>query len=232
VLEALGAAGVAPEVVAKVLAPFPVAGPASYSDDWAAPRLVPAFHLHAGTDVFAPRHTPVVASDDGTVSRLGHSAIGGISLRLTTAGGTYYYYAHLDAYAPGLVEGAAVTQGQVLGFVGTTGNAEGTSPHLHYEIHPQGGEAVPPVPYLDRWLAEALATARAMAAAPPGAPTLLGAHSATRAPLVAQRAATRTLVAPEAPAGGWEPVVVALAAAPLWWWGARRRRRERRRLLA
>jgi murein DD-endopeptidase MepM/ murein hydrolase activator NlpD len=167
ILDVLRSLEAPPALVAKVLAPFPVAGPASYSDDWGAPRHGPPIHSHQGTDIFAERGTPVIASADGTVSRLTTTgALGGTSLRLTAAGGTYFYYAHLDGFAAGLANGDRVAKGAVLGFVGNTGNARTTPPHLHYEVHPAGGAAVPPVPYLDRWLDEAAAAVGAISAAP------------------------------------------------------------------
>ena len=168
-----------PQLVARLLAPFPVAGKARYSDDWHAHRSVPTAHLHEGTDIFAAKGTPVIASADGVVGRMvRNSAVGGTSLRLTTADGTFYYYAHLDRFAPKLTEGKRVQKGDVLGFVGTTGNASSTAPHLHFEIHPAGGEAVSPVPYLDRWLGEALQAARSVAGAPVSQSALRHAASA------------------------------------------------------
>jgi murein DD-endopeptidase MepM/ murein hydrolase activator NlpD len=157
---------VAPQLVARVLAPFPVAGPAHYTDDWGAPRHGPPAHAHQGTDIFAARGTPVIAALDGTVDRMSTtSRLGGTSLRVTLESGTFFYYAHLDGFAPGMTEGRRVRAGDVVGFVGNTGNAAGTPPHLHFEIHPRGGRAVSPVPYLDRWVAEATATARAITGA-------------------------------------------------------------------
>jgi murein DD-endopeptidase MepM/ murein hydrolase activator NlpD len=155
-----------PATVARIMAPFPVAGAANYSDDWGAPRATPTPHSHQGVDVFAARGTPVIAAASGTVTRSSSTGAGGNSVRLTAQDGTYYYYAHLERFAPAASNGGKVAPGDVLGFVGTTGNAEGGLPHLHFEIHPDGGAAVPPVPYLDRWLKEATDTARAVADAP------------------------------------------------------------------
>jgi murein DD-endopeptidase MepM/ murein hydrolase activator NlpD len=157
ILQTLGAE-VSPSLAARVLAPFPVAGPASFSDDWHAVRTAPSFHLHEGVDIFAARGTPVVAAAAGVVRRIvPDSAVGGRSLQVVTADGTYFYYAHLNSFARFLFEGTPVAVGDVLGAVGTSGNAEGTPPHLHFEIHPVGGPAVPPVPYLDGWLEQARA---------------------------------------------------------------------------
>jgi murein DD-endopeptidase MepM/ murein hydrolase activator NlpD len=163
VVDLLQGAGVESAVIARVLAPFPVLGVAHYSDDWGAPRLVPTFHSHQGVDVFAARGTPVISSSAGVVTEMQTgTAIGGNTVYVTAADGTYFYYAHLEAHAPGLAKGQEVDAGDVLGFVGTSGNAEGTSPHLHYEIHPQGGGPVPPVPYLDSWLKDAIDEAQAL----------------------------------------------------------------------
>lgn len=167
VLELLRGRGATPQLVARVLAPFPIGGPAHYSDDWGVFRHGPPPHSHQGTDIFAERGTPVLASGDGVLSRVTTTGrLGGTSLRLTTANGSFFYYAHLDRFAVGIANGHRVKTGDVLGFVGNTGNAVGTPPHVHYEIHPRGGAAMPPVPYLDRWLDEARTAARAIVGSP------------------------------------------------------------------
>nr|AUN35536.1 M23/M37 family peptidase [uncultured bacterium] len=82
----------------------------------------------------------MVAVEDGQVAKLLRNPIGGITLYLIDSDGTrIYYYAHLQAYAPGIVEGAEVRRGDVVGFVGSTGNAPERSPHLHFAIHELGG---------------------------------------------------------------------------------------------
>jgi murein DD-endopeptidase MepM/ murein hydrolase activator NlpD len=154
IVAALGTEGGSAKSLATALAPFPVAGPANYSDDFGAPRS--DGRSHAGTDIFAARGTPVIASDDGVVTAVGHQTpLGGNSVGLTGVHGTYYYYAHLDFFASGISPGQRVEKGSVLGYVGNTGNALTTPSHLHYEIHPDGGPPVNPVPFLDRWLAQA-----------------------------------------------------------------------------
>jgi murein DD-endopeptidase MepM/ murein hydrolase activator NlpD len=86
-------------------------------------------------DILAPRHTPVVAVEAGTIARLFSSARGGLTIYQFDPASTYvYYYAHLERYAPGLKEGAAVQPGKVIGFVGTSGNAPPDTPHLHFAI--------------------------------------------------------------------------------------------------
>ncbi|WP_217913394.1 peptidoglycan DD-metalloendopeptidase family protein [Miltoncostaea marina] len=128
---------------------FPVAGESSYIDDYAAPRAGTGWHH--GNDIFAATGTPVVAVADGTLSRVGVNTLGGNRLWLTDDAGNAFYYAHLSAYAPAAVEGARVTAGQVIGFVGNTGQAITTPPHLHFEIHPAAGDSVNPYPFLLAW---------------------------------------------------------------------------------
>ena len=90
---------------------------------------------HGALDIMAPRGTPVVAVEDGRVAKLLRNPIGGITLyELDRDERRIYYYAHLDAYASGIVEGAAVRRGDILGFVGSTGNAPEHAPHLHFAI--------------------------------------------------------------------------------------------------
>jgi murein DD-endopeptidase MepM/ murein hydrolase activator NlpD len=90
---------------------------------------------HHAVDILAPRHSPVVAVDDGTVARLLRSSAGGISVYQFDPSERYcYLYAHLEAYAGGLAEEQEVKRGQVLGYVGTTGNAPRNTPHLHFAI--------------------------------------------------------------------------------------------------
>jgi len=98
-------------------------------------------HVHEAVDILAPRGTRVLAVDDGRVEMLFTSSRGGITVyQLDPTGSWCYYYAHLDAYAPGLVEGAALRKGALLGFVGTTGNAPEDTPHLHFAIFKLGPE--------------------------------------------------------------------------------------------
>ncbi|HTI32493.1 MAG TPA: M23 family metallopeptidase, partial [Miltoncostaea sp.] len=128
---------------------FPVAGGASFTDDYGAARADTGWHH--GNDLFADRGTPVVAVADGTLSKVGINALGGNRLWLTDDRGNAFYYAHLSAYAPEALEGARVHAGQVIGFVGNTGDAITTPPHLHFEVHPGDGDSVDPYPYLLAW---------------------------------------------------------------------------------
>ena len=139
------AGGVGDEVTPGFVCP--VAGGASFINDWGFPRS--GGRTHKGTDMFAPRGTPVVATGDGVVS-LKTNSLGGTVAYLRADHGVTYYYAHLDGYAAGISSGSRVSAGTRLGFVGNTGNALGTSPHLHFQIHPGGGAPVNPYPTLAR----------------------------------------------------------------------------------
>ncbi len=128
---------------------FPVAGAAQFTNDWGFAR--PGGRSHEGIDLFATRGTPVVAVADGTLFNVGWNGLGGWRLWVRDAAGNGFYYAHLDAYSPAAKEGAAVTRGTVLGYVGDSGDAQGTPPHLHFEVHPGGGGPVPPYPIITGW---------------------------------------------------------------------------------
>lgn len=112
--------------------------------------------VHDAIDILAPAGTPVLAVADGTVEKLFDSARGGLTLYQFEPGGRYcYYYAHLQRYADGLAEKQQVKRGQVIGYVGSTGNASPEAPHLHFEIHALGpekqwwkGESLNPYPVL------------------------------------------------------------------------------------
>ncbi len=148
--------GLSPEEAAVIgMGHFPVGGQADYSDDFLFPRFNPEFHPHQGNDIFATEGTPVRAVEDGSVS-YSDGGISGKAFHLSTGNGTYYFGCHLVAFA-NLPSGSSVTQGQIIGFVGSTGDAAGGSPHLHFEVHPGGGGAVDPKSFLDGWLDEALA---------------------------------------------------------------------------
>ena len=143
----------------RAAGPFPVAGEATWANDWHAARCNPSPHLHKGIDIFARAGTPLVAVADGLVTQKGVGAVSGLKVEIRDADGVEYFYAHLSGFAPDLALGRVVETGDVLGYVGTTGNAVGTSPHVHFEIQPHG-VAVPPKPFVDRWIATAEARAR------------------------------------------------------------------------
>lgn len=123
------------ELRARQLA-IPVSGiqPGDLRDSYAERRS--GNRVHRALDIPAPRGTPVVAVETGTVMHKFQNALGGISLYQFDPSGTYcYYYAHLDGYAPDLDQGETVERGQVLGYVGSTGNAPDGVPHLHFAIY-------------------------------------------------------------------------------------------------
>jgi murein DD-endopeptidase MepM/ murein hydrolase activator NlpD len=119
---------------------FPVEGiaPSTLRDSFTEGRVG---HLHEAVDILAPRGTKVLAVDDGRVVKLFNSVRGGLTVYQFDVGDAYcYYYAHLDGYVPWLVDGAVVRKGDVLGYVGTTGNAPKDTPHLHFTIFKLGPE--------------------------------------------------------------------------------------------
>lgn len=112
----------------------PVAGISSsqIADSYDAPRE--GGRRHEALDIVAPRNTPVLAADDGVILRIGSNTLGGNVIWATDAARRFtYYYAHLDHYAPGLRESQRVARGDLLAYVGTTGNAPADSPHLHFQ---------------------------------------------------------------------------------------------------
>ena len=131
---------------------FPIAGPYSVPliNSFGFPRMpgTADAHSHQGIDIFAPRGTPLVAAERGVIGRKGNGRLGGLKFWLRGESGADWYYAHLDGFAPGLHDGQVVEAGELLGYIGNTGNAVGTPPHLHLEIHPGGGAAVNPYPLL------------------------------------------------------------------------------------
>ncbi len=158
---------------------FPVVGPYRYTNDFGDPRPQ---GQHEGNDVLAPKKSIVVAVEDGTIKLWTTSARAGCMLYLYGVSGTTYLYIHLNndvtmandnrgkcvpggSYWPGLKNGQHVVAGQAIGFIGDSGDADGT-PHLHFEVHPNDGEAANPFPYLNR-------ATRILFAAPPGSAVTL-----------------------------------------------------------
>jgi murein DD-endopeptidase MepM/ murein hydrolase activator NlpD len=136
---------------------FPVYGPTSFGDSFGAFRGDVAGNWHHGDDIFAPLGAPILACADGTVFSVGWNDIGGNRLWLRDTQGNQFYYAHLSAFTPLARNGQSVKAGDVLGFVGNTGDAQGTPTHLHFEVHPTSllfmgyDGAVDPTPYLQAW---------------------------------------------------------------------------------
>ena len=111
------------------------------ADTWGAPRS--GGRNHHGQDIFAKRGTPVFSATEGFVLRIGESELGGKNVFIYGAGGRRYYYAHLDDFAPELKVGDEVSNDTIIGYVGATGNAKGTPPHLHFGIY--GGTPINPL---------------------------------------------------------------------------------------
>jgi len=169
-----GTAGAAvPKVPDHII--FPVVGQVSYIDDFGAPR---PGGPHQGNDLMAAKKSPAVAAESGTVKYWTTSRSGGCMLYLYGESGTIYYYIHLNndltsgndnrgkcvrrvAYT--VKNGARVAPGQQIGYVGNSGDADGGTSHLHFEVHPGGGHAVSPYPYLQK-------AYRLLFAAKPGTP--------------------------------------------------------------
>ena len=153
-----------PAAVSATRFVFPVVGRVQYTNDWGAPR---SLGPHEGNDIMAPRRALAVATEAGKVKFWTHSASAGCMLYLYGKSGTTYLYIHLNndltngndnrgkcvagtSYAPSLKDGQKVQAGQLLGFVGDSGNANGVATHLHFEVHPNDGGAVNPYKYLNR----------------------------------------------------------------------------------
>jgi len=136
---------------------FPVAGASNFADTYGALRTDVRSHWHHGDDLFAALGTPVVAVATGTVNRVGWETIGGWRLWVRDGLGNEFYYAHLSGYAPAILHSNRVRAGEVIAFVGNTGDAFTTVPHVHFEIHPrsllhlQYDGAVDPTRYLQSW---------------------------------------------------------------------------------
>jgi murein DD-endopeptidase MepM/ murein hydrolase activator NlpD len=148
----------APDLAPKLTAGgyvFPVYGPVSFSNTFEAPRA--GVGWHHGEDIFAPLGAPVLAVAKGTVYSVGWNDLGGNRLWLRDGEGNQFYYAHLSAFTPLAVNNAHVNAGDVLGFIGNTGDAQSTPYHLHFEIHPVEylylgyDGVVSPYPFLLKW---------------------------------------------------------------------------------
>ena len=175
---------------------FPVAGKTTIGGPFGSFRADTG--AHQGNDLFADFGTPVVAVADGKLANVGSLPISGNRLWVYADSGDQFFYAHLSAFAPAAVNDRHVEKGTILGYVGNTGDAEPTPPHLHFEIHPDGGDAVDPT--VPRRLAEAR---RRPSATPPSARARWS-RSATSSerdePTVLGRAPARPARAPHASA--------------------------------
>ncbi len=116
------------------------------TNSWGSPRS--GGRSHQGVDIFAPRGTPVLSATEGIVIRVGTNRLGGQVINILGPGRQMHYYAHLDRHGS-FEEGDAVYPGNIIGYVGNTGNAQTTPPHLHYGIYDPIQGAVNPWPLLN-----------------------------------------------------------------------------------
>jgi murein DD-endopeptidase MepM/ murein hydrolase activator NlpD len=156
---------------------FPIVGDVLWGDSYGVLRLDVPGKWHHGDDLFAPLGTPVVAVADGTLSDVGWERLGGWRLWLTNSAGDSFYYAHLSGFTPLALHATHVRAGQVLAFVGNTGDADGGAYHVHFEVHPVAtrslGEdgAVNPTGYLAQWRhLQSVAFSKPVLPALPGGP--------------------------------------------------------------
>ena len=133
------------ELITPLAMPVEGVKPRQIADTWGAARS--NGRTHQGIDIFAVRGTPVLSSTQGIVSRVGTNSLGGKVVWIVGPKLSRHYYAHLDAYAENIQAGDWVEVGEVIGYVGNTGNAKNTPPHLHYGIYLTDG-ATNPYPYL------------------------------------------------------------------------------------
>ncbi len=138
-------------IARAVYAPFPVMGPASWTDSWGAPRFTGGYHPHAGQDVLCRWGAPVLAVEAGSVS-YGFSALGGNSAYLARADGSFWYYAHLSSFA-GAGQTHSVKPGDIIGRCGDTGDA--TVPHVHFGFYTAARVALDPMHALTVMLRQA-----------------------------------------------------------------------------
>ncbi len=137
---------------------FPIVGVSGYGDSYGAFRGDVHGKWHHGDDIFAALGAPVVAVANGTINRVGWHKRGGWRLWVRDTAANQFYYAHLSGYAPRVFHTRHVRAGDVLGFVGNTGDAFASPPHLHFEVHPHQllrlryDGAVNPTTYLNSWL--------------------------------------------------------------------------------
>jgi murein DD-endopeptidase MepM/ murein hydrolase activator NlpD len=141
----------------KIAMPLEDVSKKEVADTWGAPRGVGRHH--EGQDIFAAKGTPILSATNGFIYKIGENNLGGQTVSVIGSGGRVYYYAHLDSYAKGIAVGDRVSKRTVLGYVGTTGNAQGTPPHLHFGIYTWTG-AINPLPLLTDRVAPTVTTVK------------------------------------------------------------------------
>jgi len=141
----------------KIAMPLEDVSKKEVANTWGAPRGTG--RRHEGQDIFAPKGTPILSATNGYIYKIGENNLGGQTVSVISSGGRVYYYAHLDRYAQGIEVGDRVSTRTVLGYVGTTGNAQGTPPHLHFGIYTLTG-AINPLPLLTDRVAPTVTTVK------------------------------------------------------------------------
>lgn len=149
----------------KIAMPLEDVSRKEVADTWGAPRGVGRHH--EGQDIFAAKGTPILSATNGFIYKIGENNLGGQTVSVIGSGGRVYYYAHLDSYAKGIAVGDRVSKRTVLGYVGTTGNAQGTPPHLHFGIYTWTG-AINPLPLLTDRVAPTVTTVKPKETKPKG----------------------------------------------------------------
>jgi peptidoglycan LD-endopeptidase LytH len=142
----------------ELMVPVEGVEPGQIGESFDAARGEAGERVHRAVDILAPRGTAALAAIDGRVYKVRSNALGGLTIYLVDFSGRWvYYYAHLDRYRPDLAEGMKVAQGDILGYVGTTGNAPPNTPHLHFQVmrwrgdgRYWDGEPIDPKPYFTR----------------------------------------------------------------------------------
>jgi murein DD-endopeptidase MepM/ murein hydrolase activator NlpD len=130
---------------AELLMPIKEVKTRQIASSWHVPRS--GDRRHEGQDIFPAKDTPIYSATVGYVLSISENDLGGRTVSVIGAGGRIYYYAHLNSYAPTIAEGDYVDTETVLGYVGTTGNAKGGTPHLHFGVYTRQG-AIDPLPLL------------------------------------------------------------------------------------
>lgn len=129
---------------------FPIANKVYFIDTWGEDREN-GKRAHKGTDIFAPKGTPIYAVTSGTIERMGWDTLGGNRIGIRGKDGLYYYYAHLMDFAPRLKIGDNIPSGKLIGYVGNTGNAINTPYHLHFGIEIGNNQWINPYNLLSYW---------------------------------------------------------------------------------
>jgi LPXTG-motif cell wall-anchored protein len=224
ILTVLAQEKVGTDLLPHVFAPFPVAGLASYTDEWSSAAARPAPPQPQGVTINALQGTPVIASANGSVHVIPGDGATGKVVELTTVDATQYRYGQLDQFANALTDGQFVLQGDLIGTVGWGGSGA-MHPGLLFEVRPYAGPPVNPVPMLDRWVSQALGRAQSFAHTRGALPNSPEVNTGSNPTTGARPRSSSPL--PETNSGLGILPVMAATSVGLWYWLGRRRRRSR-----